>query len=446
LIRAGRYVVGTVGIRKEDKRKYECRAAVSPEQVRDSIARHGLCYLVEPSPIRIFPDAAYAEAGASVQADLSKADVILGVKEIPVDKLAAGMAYAFFSHTVKGQQHNMAMLQRLLDLECTLIDYERIADESGRRKVFFGYHAGLAGMIDSLWILGKRLSDSGVPNPFSSILQAFHYDDLAHACRAVARAGEKLKDGPPLPEQLAPLVVGFAGYGNVSRGAQYVCDFLPVIEIAPEELPALFAPRAEVDRHSVYKVVFKEEQMAERADGGPFALQEYYDSPELYRGIFHRYVPYLSVLVNCIYWESKYPYLVTRKLASELHSAGNLRLLVVGDVTCDIEGSIEMTTKATTQESPILVFNPASGEVTETTEGEGFAVLAVDNLPAELPRNSTRHFGESLFPYLSALANLDCEAGFEELELAPELKRAVIVWNGVLTPGYEYLNQYLKGL
>ena len=434
--------MGRVGIRREDKSRFERRAAVSPEKMKELTSDGALEFVVEPSPIRVFGDDEYARAGAQVSENLADCDIILGVKEIPPDKLLPNMAYMFFSHTIKGQDYNMPMLQRILDLGCTLIDYERIVDEQGRRLVFFGYHAGLAGMIDTLWVLGLRLARAGIPSAFEEVMQALEYRDLSEACAAVTRAGERIsRDG--LSASLAPFVVGFSGYGNVSRGAQYVFDHLPHRNLDPMQLPSLFNSEMTTRNDLVYKVVFREEHMASRKDGGRFELQEYFERPELFRGIFHRHVPYLSSLVNCIYWNTPYPRLVTRSQIQELARSGNLRMKVIGDISCDIEGSIEMTTDATGQEKPVLVYDPATDGVTNSMEGEGLAIVAVDNLPAELPLDSTVHFGDSLGPFLQVLGSLDRAVPFEQLELRPELKGAIIAWNGALTPQYEYIAQYL---
>lgn len=436
--------MGTIGIRRENKGRYERRAALGPTHVSRAVAEHGLRFVVEPSDVRFYSDATYEAAGAKLGHGSADADVILGVKEIPVRHLERGKAYVFFSHTIKGQGHNMPMLRRIMDLRCTLIDYERIIDAQGRRLVFFGYQAGLAGMIDTLWMTGRKLAERGwAGNPLLGVKQAFDFEDLDDACRTIRAAGEiiALKG---LPGDLAPFVIGFAGYGNVSRGAQFVSDHLPTTEILPEELPALFAPGAQVNRHTFYKVIFKEQHLATRIDGAGFELQDYYDYPERYRGLFENHLPHLSTLVNCVYWEPRYPRLVTLSALDALHEEGRLRLISIGDVTCDIDGSIETTIEATDQDRPILMYDPGHGKVVRSNEGPGVATMAVDNLPCELPKDAINHFGVSLYSFLPDLAGLDREATFDRLQLKDELKRAVIVWNGELTPAYRYLEQYVR--
>ena len=432
-----------VGIRREDKSIWERRVPLVPEDVRRLIAEHGIQVIVQPSDIRVFKDEEYAAVGARVQEDLSPCDVIFAVKEVPPHLLLPGKTYVYFAHVIKGQPYNMPMLKRLLDLGCVLIDYEKITDEKGRRLIFFGRHAGWAGMLDTLWALGKRLEWEGIPTPFASIGQAHTYPNLESARRAVREVGERIRrEG--LPADLAPLVVGFAGYGNVSRGAQEIFDLLPVQEVAPEDLATLF--EGEPDPHTLYKVVFKEEHMVEPIDPkGSFDLQDYYSHPEKYRSRFASHVPYLTVLVNGIYWEAKYPRLVTKDYLRELFGGPTRpRLRVIGDISCDIEGAIECTVKCTEPGDPVYVYNPLTGEVIDGYEGEGVVILAVDILPSELPREASIDFSAVLRQFVPAIAQADYTVPLDELDLPPEIKRAVIAYRGELTPRYRYLERYLE--
>ena len=432
-----------IGIRREDKSIWERRVPLVPDDVRDLIAEHGIQVIVQPSKIRVFKDEEYTAVGAQVQEDLSPCDVIFAVKEIPPHLLLPGKTYVYFAHVIKGQPYNMPMLKRLLDLGCVLIDYERITDEKGRRLIFFGRHAGWAGMLDTLWALGKRLEWEGTPTPFASIDQAHTYPNLETARQAVREAGERIRrEG--LPRHLTPLVVGFAGYGNVSRGAQEIFDLLPFQEVAPMDLSVLF--EREPNAHTLYKVVFKEEHMVEPIDPeGSFDLQDYYNHPERYRSRFSSYVPYLTVLVNGIYWEPKYPRLVTKAFLKELFGGpARPRLRVIGDISCDVEGAIECTVKCTEPGEPIYVYNPLTEEATDGYEGEGVVVLAVDILPSELPREASVDFSAVLRQFVPAIAQADYTVPFDELALPPEIKRAIIAYRGKLTPRYRYLEQYLE--
>jgi saccharopine dehydrogenase (NAD+, L-lysine-forming) len=160
------------GIRLEDKNEWERRTPLIPAHVKELREKHGLEVYVQSSPIRAFGHQEYEQAGARIVEDLTACPLILAIKEIPPQLFEKDKTYVFFSHTIKGQAFNMPMLQRLLDLGCQLIDYEKIVDERGRRQVFFGNYAGLAGMIDTLWALGQRLAWEKIDTPFSHLRPA----------------------------------------------------------------------------------------------------------------------------------------------------------------------------------------------------------------------------------------------------------------------------------
>jgi len=431
-----------IGVRREDK-KQEHRVPVTPEDAKKLKDEHGIEVLVQPSPIRAFKEEEFTQAGVVVQDDLSSCPVIFAVKEMPLDFFEPGKTYVFFSHVIKGQPYNMPMLKKMLELGCTLIDYEKVTDEKGRRLIFFGRHAGLAGMIESLWALGKRLDWEGIPNPFTQLRHTYQYDSLAEGKRAVSEVGEKLK-AKALPDDVAPLICGIAGYGNVARGVGEILDLLPIEEIEPHEIASV-VEGAKYDANVIYKAVFKEKHTVEPiSPQDSFELQDFYDHPEKYRGVFENYLPYLTMVVNCIYWEEKYPRLITKKSVERLYSTGKPRLRVIGDISCDIEGAIECTVRSTKADAPVFVYDPSTGEAIDGYQGEGPVVMAVDILPSELPRDSSIYFSGVLQEYIPAIARADYSAPFEQLDLPPEIKRAVIAHNGELTPDYQYIEEFLR--
>jgi len=174
---------GVIGIRKETKDPTERRAPLSPEHVKH-LQQQGIQVVVEPSENRIFTEEEYRQAGATISDDLSQCNIIFGVKEVPIRDLIANKTFCFFSHTIKGQPFNMPMLQAILDLNITLLDYELVKDEHGKRIIYFSNFAGYAGMIDTLWALGRRLEWEGIHTPFSAIRQAYQYESLDAAKRA----------------------------------------------------------------------------------------------------------------------------------------------------------------------------------------------------------------------------------------------------------------------
>jgi alpha-aminoadipic semialdehyde synthase len=431
-----------IGVRREDKSRWERRVPVTPEDAESLKEQHDIEVVVQPSPIRAFSEEEYTQAGAIVQEELSDCPVVLAVKEMPLDFFEPGKTYVFFAHVIKGQPYNMPMLQRVMDLGCTLIDYEKVTDEVGRRLIFFGWHAGVVGMVESLWALGKRLEWEGIPNPFAQLRHTYQYDGLKEVKEAIFEAGEQIK-AHGLPEEVAPLICGVAGYGHVASGVCEVLDVLPVKEIEPGEISAI-AEGSDYSANVIYKAVFKEEHTVEPiSPQDQFELQDYYDHPEKYRGTFESYVPHLTMVMNCIYWEEKYPRLVTNEYLKQLYSDGQPRLRVIGDISCDIEGAIECTVRSTKVDKPVFVYNPFTGETTNGVAGEGPVVMAVDILPSELPREASEDFSGVLREFVPSIAQADYSVPFEELALPPEIKRAVIVHKGELTPNYRYLEQYL---
>jgi len=433
-----------IGVRSEDKSQWERRVPLVPGDLK-ALREGGIDAVVQASSHRAFGDDEFDRAGVPVQPDLGDCNIIIGIKEIPPAKLEAGKIYLFFPHVIKGQPGNMPMLRRLIELNSTLVDYERIVDEKNRRLIFFGRHAGLAGMINAIWSLGKRLEVEGVPSAFSRLKQARTYAELSGAQEDMARIAARIA-AEGVPQTIHPLVVGFTGYGNVSQGAQEILDILPVQAISPAELKNVAHDRSR-DTRVVYKVVFKEEDLVEPlAAGGAFDLDDYFRRGKGgYRSVFGRYLNDLTVLVNCVYWDERYPRLLTLEQCRSLWAPGRSpKLKVIGDISCDVNGSVECTVKPTEPGNPVYVYEPATGKVNDGFEGDGPVMMAVEILPSEIPRESSIDFSRVLNRFIPQLATADLSKSFAELDLPPELKRAMIVYKGELTPEYAYLKSALS--
>ncbi|MBI4722893.1 MAG: hypothetical protein HY769_07880 [Candidatus Stahlbacteria bacterium] len=439
-----------IGIRREDKNQWERRVPLVPEDTHRLKQEYAMEVRIQPSTIRIFTDKQYIEAGSIVDEKLLQCSIVFAIKEIPIGFFEPNRTYIFFSHTIKGQSHNMSMLKRMMDLKCQLIDYEKVIDETGRRLIFFGRYAGLAGMIDTLWALGKRLDYEKIDNPFSTIRTAHEYRNLDEAQNELANVGKKIAT-IGLPRSLTPLICGFMGYGNVSKGAQEILDILPTKEITPQEIEGI-APNANL----IYKVVFKEEDMVElnpKTDNRTpitekFDLQDYYTYPEKYISCFEQYIPHLTLLINSIYWDTRYPRFVTKNyLKSLYHPAHKImcgtKLKVIGDLSCDVDGAIECTLNITTPANPVFVYNPLTEEAITGVEGVGPVILAVDNLPCELPRESSIYFSQTLMNFIPQIAKADFRVEFEQCNLPPEIRRATILYHGKFTPDYKYMEKFL---
>ena len=435
-------MTSTLGIRREDKNRWERRVPLTPHDIQQLKEHYGIETIIQPSNIRVFSDKEFQRVGASVQDSLCPSSVIFAVKEIPLEVFEPKKTYVFFSHTIKGQSHNMPMLKKMMQMGCTLIDYERIVDQNGRRLVFFGRYAGLAGMVDTLWTFGQRVKWEGTSSPFQKIQQTIQYRNLADIQKHLMSVGKDITT-KGLPPSLVPLVIGFAGYGNVSKGAQEILECFPVIEISPENLTSVVEhPSA----HAVYKVVFKEEHMVEPlTPRAGFNLQEYYDHPENYTPVFEKYLPFLSIFMNCVFWSTRYPRFITKKyMKQSFETNKHLGPKVIGDISADVNGAVEFTEKTTSPDKPVFVYNPLTDTIQDGCTGEGVVVMAVDNLPCELPVESSESFSQTLLRFVPDIMNADFMVPqFDSLVLPPEIKNAVILYQGKLTPVYQYINKFL---
>ena len=434
-----------IGIRKEDKNKWERRTPLIPSHLTELMREHHLDIVVQSSPLRVFPDEDYRREGAKVEENLGACSLILAIKEIPVGLLERGKTYLFFTHTTKGQPHNMPLLKKLVDLGCSLIDYEKIVNEKGQRLLFFGRQAGQAGMIETLWSLGQRLKAEGLSaNPFQSVRQTYTYKSLVEAKEEIQKLGWQIHDRGLHPS-LSPLVCGFSGYGHASQGAQEIFDLLPFEEIQAEDLKSFFESGNQSSSR-LYKVVFKEKDMVQpKAQGLPFDLQDYYNHPEKYESFFDSYLPYLTILVNCIFWAPKYPRFVTKSVLKKLYGADRApRLRVIGDITCDINGSMECTVKSTEPDKPSFIYDPFKDAAVESFEGRGPVVMAVDNLPAELPLESSIFFSGALKPFMPSIAAADFSGDLDHCHLQEPIRKALILYRGSFTPEYDYMRDFIK--
>jgi alpha-aminoadipic semialdehyde synthase len=427
------------GIRREDKNKWERRVPIVPKHIKELKKNNSdIDVIVQPSKIRAFSDEEYRNSNAMINEDLSKCKVVFAVKEIPINLFRLGKTYVFFSHTIKGQKYNMPMLKKMMDLKCNLIDYEKITDDKGFRIVFFGRYAGLAGMIDTLWSYGNRMKLKNIKTPFNEIKQTVYYKNLDEVKNHFNIICEGIKING-IPKDLCPFIVGFAGYGHVSKGAQEILDILPVKEIYPENIKKI---SDNPSNKCIYKVVFKEQDMVEPIlKKDIFELQDYYDNPGKYKSKFEEYVSDLTILMNCIYWDSRYPRLITKDFVRK--NFGEIKLEVIGDISIDINGAIEFTEKSTTSDMPSFIYNPITNSIKDGLDGEGIVVMGIDNLPCELPIESSNEFSNSIFCFIEDIVRADYSKNFNECNLPREIKRAVILYHGELTQNYKYIGNYL---
>ncbi|KAK7265501.1 hypothetical protein RJT34_33121 [Clitoria ternatea] len=433
---------GVVGILAESVNKWERRAPLTPSHCArllhggTSVSR----IIVQPSTKRIHHDALYQEVGAEISEDLSQCGLILGIKQPKLEMILPDRAYAFFSHTHKAQKENMPLLDKILAERASLYDYELIVGDNGKRLLAFGKFAGRAGMIDFLRGLGQRFLSLGYSTPFLSLGSSYMYPSLAAAKAAVISVGEEVAT-QGLPLGICPLVFVFTGSGNVCSGAQEIFKLLPHTFVDPSRLCDLHKADTDQPRHGskrifqVYGCVVTAQDMVEPKNPMKvFDKTDYYAHPEHYNPVFHEKIaPYASVIVNCMYWEKRFPQLLSQKQMQDLVRKG-CPLVGIADITCDIGGSIEFVDRTTSIDSPFFRYDPIMDSYHDDMEGNGVVCLAVDILPTEFAKEASQHFGNILSQFVIHLASAT-----DITKLPAHLRKACIAHGGVLTSLYDYI-------
>jgi saccharopine dehydrogenase (NAD+, L-lysine forming) len=363
--------------------------------------------VVQSSDIRSYADQEYRDLGLDVRPDVSDCDVLLGVKEVPVEQLIPGKTYLFFSHTIKKQPANRKLLRAVLEKNITLIDYEVLTNAKGERIVAFGYWAGVVGAYNGLLTYGRK--------------HGLYELKPAYLCTDLDDMQEEYFKVKALP----PIKIAVTGSGRVAQGAIQVLDKMGIRRVSVYDY--LYLDFAE----PVYTQLRSSDYNA-RKDGRVWDTPDFHKHPEEYMSTFGRYLPVTDLLIACAYWDPKAPRLFTEDDTRQ----PNFRINTIADVTCDIDGSIPVTKRSSSIPEPAFDYNPGTGELAEPySHPLNLTVMAVDNLPCELPRNASRDFGRQLIDnVLPHLFGPDPDAVIE---------RATIARAGRLTPRYEYLQDYV---
>ena len=448
----------TIGLLREGKSKPgEKRTAITPSDAKLIVNwAHKLIVQSGVHPAtgeekRAFKDSDYRRAGAKISEDLSSADLIFGLKELFHTRILPGKAYYFFSHTHKGQIKNRTMLRKLVESQATLIDYELIADENNNRLITaFTYNAGYAGMVDSLWTLGKRLKLLGIKNPFEIIPQAIEGQDLQNVKKIIKKVASKIeKDGTP--KEIPPIIVCFLGRGKTAFGSREIFNILPHEEISIDQIESLLNSGS---RKKLYALQLETEliyRLKRNIKFNPTQYEKllvrekrhfYLEHPEYFESNMDKVIPFATVIMNCIVWSDKYPRSITKKMMRKLWSS-NRTLKVIGDITCDPNGSIEFS-EETWIDDPVFIYNPEKEKSKKGFNGTGIAVMAVTNLPCEFSTDASIQFSENLKPYLKKIIDANYRGSLSESGLPDEIKKAVILWKGNFTPTYSYMKKYLN--
>ncbi|MDB9725001.1 NAD(P)-dependent oxidoreductase [Salibacteraceae bacterium] len=398
-----------IGILKERKSPPDERVPLSPAQVLQlNTANSDVKFVVESSDIRRFKDAEYANLGIEITTNVSDCDVLMGVKEVPKEALIGGKKYFFFSHTIKMQPYNKELLQTILKKNIQLMDYECLTDSKGRRLLGFGRYAGIVGCYNAFLAYGKR-------NHSFDLKPAFQCEDRI----------EMEKELSKVKIEAQGLKIALTGNGRVAHGAMEILDLIHIPKLSVKEY---LAYKGSEPVYCQLKVT----DYNKRIDGMKGSISEFFSNPELYRGDFARFSCNSDIYIACHFWGDGSPFIFTREEAK--HPDFNLK--VVADISCDIDGPVASTLRPSTIKDPIYGYEPQTESEVDYDNKNAITVMAVDNLPCELPKDASTDFGaefiKNIFP---SLLNGDKD------EI---LKRASIAKAGDLTERYEYLRDYVE--
>jgi alanine dehydrogenase len=430
-----------VGILPESKNIWERRTPLIPNDVAWLVKRN-IHVEVASSPLRIYKDSQYQRSGARIVTKFKNANLLIGIKEPSVETLIPNSVYMVFSHTTKGQEYNLNLLAAVLKKKITLIDYEHITGSLGERLVYFGRYAGVCGMIDTLHVFGRKAELQGIPNPFSYLKSAVQYGNYGSAKKALARAAEEIRK-KGLHKDIAPFVIGILGHGNVSQGAQEVLEHLGAVNIHPRDIGIL--ARSHIShKKTIYKLVFQREEKLRSKKGNNFYFEEYLKYPDRFESNLERPLPFLNILVNASYWDNRYPRLLPEKMLRRLYGINpGFRLSVIGDLSCDINGTIEITKRTTSSSEPAFVYNPVSRKISNDLSHSGIAVMAIDNLPCEFPKESSMEFAGQVRDFVYQIAAHGITDITNHNAIPGAIRNAVVTQNGRLTKRFKYLKKHI---
>lgn len=399
-----------IGILKEGKIPVDRRVAITPEQAKKIQETHPEVSLVcAHSDIRCFSDQDYIDLNIPLTDDVSDCDILFGVKEVPIAALIPNKTYFFFSHTIKKQAYNRTLLQTILDKNITLIDYETLTNTDGQRIIAFGRYAGIVGAYNALWTYGKRYNLFDIRRAH----ECFDLDDLKTEFNLI---------------KLPKIKIVITGGGRVAKGAMEIMNQVGIRRVSPHQfITQLFD-------EPVYCQLNNRDYHKHKNEDKVFNRAEFFQSPEDFESDFAPYAQVADILIACAFWNPKAPVLFTREDMTQR----NFSIKVIADVTCDIEGSIPSTLQPATIDDPIYDYDPTQGILAPPLSDEGnVTVMAVDNLPCELPRNASTDFGKELLN--NVLPNLIGE------DKGGIIERATIAKGGHLTEKYSYLQDYVDG-
>jgi alanine dehydrogenase len=397
-----------IGVLRETKIPPDKRVALPPEQILKLLEEYPeLEIIVQPSELRCFNDEEFSNQGIIVDDDLLSCDILIGVKEVDIDALVADKTYLFFAHVAKEQPYNRDLLRAILAKNIKLIDYEYLTDKSGIRLIAFGRWAGIVGAYNGLRGWGLRTTN--------------YHIKPAHKCHDRKEMDDQLKLVKLNTERVL-----ITGGGRVAMGAMETMNKLGIREVSPEEYLNKEFDEAVVCRIDPWHYV-------ENIDGRKFDLHHFFDNPSEYRSTFEPYAEKTDLYVAAHFWDPDSPRMF------ELHDMNNprFRISMIADISCDIDGSVPCTTRATTIADPFYGYLPEIGQETDPFDPPPpITMMTVDNLPGELPRDASTEFADVLVKEIIPR--------FIDADPDGVIERATIARDGRLTERYSYLDGYVR--
>lgn len=397
-----------IGLIREGKTPPDKRVPFTPAQAEEIEQRFPTAKIIcQESTYRCYQDDEYRALNIEISKDMSECDILMGIKEVPIDSLLENKTYLIFSHTIKKQPHNKKLLQAVLKKNIRLIDYEALKDYQGNRLVAFGRFAGIVGAYNGLWTYGKRYQLFSIRRAY----QCFDINDLKLELRKV---------------KLPPIKIILTGAGRVGKGAMETLDTAGIRKVNPHNFltkeydEAVYTQLASADYH-------------ERIEGGHFNREEFHLHPERYQSHFLKFTKVAQLLMAGAFWNPRAPVLFTRQdmLSPEF------KIKVIADITCDINGSVPCTKRASTIPDPLYDYDSVTDTVMAPLSGDAFVtVMAVDNLPCELPRSASEEFGRDLIDRILKPLLVNDSEGI--------IRRGTITENGQLTEEFSYLADYVQ--
>lgn len=394
-----------IGLIKEGKTPPDTRVPLTPEQCADIQKQYpDIKIYVQPSPNRSYSDQEYKEARIELKEDLSDCDILMGIKEVPIDELIPNKTYFFFSHTKKKQPYNQKLMHALIDKKIRMIDYEALTYDSGQRIIGFGFYAGVVGAHNGILTYGKK-------HGLFNLKPAHECDDMADMIKQYREI------------QLPPVKIVVTGDGRVAHGILYIMEKMDIDSVAHTDFLG-----QEYD-HPVYTNL-KDETLYQNRETKTYNREEFHEHPERYECLFKPFIE-ADILMNGIYWDTNIERLFEKKDVNK----PDFNISVISDVTCDIDGSVPINLEASSIADPVYGYDKKTGEKSHPFQDDKnvIDIMAVDNLPNELPRDASDMFGDHIIKYI-----------IPELLAAESamLDRATICQNGKLGPDFEYLSDY----